>query len=208
MFWKKKEPKKEEPVPAPTLGEASSKLEGSLEDLSAKIKTCEEELAKYAKGGLSKDRAMQVLKRKKMLEAQRERMYGMVGVVDQANYVVASAETVKMTVAALKSGLATLKASESVFPDVDEVADVMEELDEFMQDQDELNLLFQQGAGNIMDDGELQKELDALEGELQSTKASEQQQATSSNPSFPAAETKEAQPIVQANTHLVYALVS
>jgi charged multivesicular body protein 5 len=71
--------------PAPTLGEATGKLNTRVEELDKKIKGLDDELRRFkealkkAKGPAAqniKRRAMETLKRKKMYEQQRDQIAG------------------------------------------------------------------------------------------------------------------------------------
>lgn len=89
--------KKKQAAPAPSLGDTSSNLGGRVNEMDAKIESLESELRAYkdkikkskspaAKKQLQK-RAMEVLKRKRMYEQQRDVIAGQQFNIDQARYV-------------------------------------------------------------------------------------------------------------------------
>jgi charged multivesicular body protein 5 len=158
MFWKKKE------APPPSLTEASDHLDTSLSSLNTKIDQCDADLLKYKEKKISKDRAMQILKRKKMLESQREMMYNTQSVVDQASYLKESAEIVSSTIKTLKQSNLDMK---KVFPkNIDQIYDVMDEMQDYMDDMQEINDVMRDASGMAngdLNDEDLLAEFEALE---------------------------------------------
>ena len=92
--------KKKKAAPAPSLGDTAANLGGRVDEMDKKIQGLENELRGYkekikkakspaAKQQLQK-RAMEVLKRKKMYEQQRDVIAGQQFNIDQARYVETS----------------------------------------------------------------------------------------------------------------------
>eukprot|EP00428_Durinskia_dybowskii_P044331 CAMPEP_0170352652 /NCGR_PEP_ID=MMETSP0116_2-20130129/77638_1 /TAXON_ID=400756 /ORGANISM="Durinskia baltica, Strain CSIRO CS-38" /LENGTH=196 /DNA_ID=CAMNT_0010606579 /DNA_START=27 /DNA_END=614 /DNA_ORIENTATION=+ len=157
--------KKKPAVPAPTLDEASSGLGGRLEDMDKKILSLENELRGYkdkikkstspaAKKALQK-RAMEVLKRKRMYEQQRDVMAGQQFNIDQASFGIESAKANVQTVAAMKAASTQLKTVMKKELNVDEIDDLVDDMAEMMDEPEGL------------DEGDLEAELDMLEDELE-----------------------------------------
>jgi charged multivesicular body protein 5 len=91
--------KKKEVAPPPSLGDASSGINTRISTLDEKIRGLDNELRVYkaqlakakgpAKTGLQK-RAMDVLKRKRMYEQQRDQLAGQVFNLDQVCMTISS----------------------------------------------------------------------------------------------------------------------
>ena len=104
--------KKKKAAPAPSLGDTSSSLGGRVEEMDKKIMGLEKELKvfkdkiKNAKSPAAKKmlqkRAMEVLKRKKMYEQQRDMVAGQQFNIDQASFGIESAQANVQTIAAMK----------------------------------------------------------------------------------------------------------
>lgn len=130
VFGKKKAPG----PPPPTLDEASSGLGGRIDSMDSKIASCEQELKGYkdkikkakspaAKKNLQK-RALEVLKRKRMYEQQRDAVAGQQFNIDQANFGLESAKASIQTVAAMKAANTELKRTLKKDLDIDAVEDL------------------------------------------------------------------------------------
>mmetsp|Transcript_8153 Transcript_8153/g.14752 ORF Transcript_8153/g.14752 Transcript_8153/m.14752 type:complete len:231 (-) Transcript_8153:1265-1957(-) len=175
VFGRKKAPG----PPAPTLGEASSGVSGQMDSMDAKILSLDKELKGYrdklkttknpgAKKNLQK-RAMEVLKRKRMYETQRDQLAGQQFNIDQASFGIESAKASVATVSAMKAASTELKAvikNDLKIDDVDELADDMAELmDEFQEINEVLAQNF--ATPDDIDEADLEAELDMLEDEFE-----------------------------------------
>jgi charged multivesicular body protein 5 len=171
--------KKKEEGPAPSLEDASSGLGGRIEGMDKKIAGLEEELRDYknkikkaktpaAKKMLQK-RAMEVLKRKRMYEQQRDAATGQQFNVDQASFSLESAKATITTVAAMKAANKELKATikhNLKIDDVDALADDMAELfDDFNEINEALGANF--ATPQDLDEADLDAELEMLGDELE-----------------------------------------
>jgi charged multivesicular body protein 5 len=114
-------------------------------------------------------RAMEVLKRKRMYENQRDQLAGQQFNIDQAAFGIDSAKASVATVAAMKAANAELKSvikNDLKIDDVDELADDMAELmDEFQEINEALAQNF--ATPDDIDEADLEAELDMLEDELE-----------------------------------------
>merc|ERR1719329_1026867 len=88
--------------PAPTLSDASTRLNSQVQDIEANISRCDEELRKCLQpgpGGRSaagKQKAVNALKRKKMYEQQRDQLLGTQFNVDNLAFQTEQAEVTMM----------------------------------------------------------------------------------------------------------------
>jgi charged multivesicular body protein 5 len=152
--------------PPPSLTEASETIDKRVTLIDEKIRQCDEELRKY-KGQMTgpnaqavKNRAMTVLKRKKMYEAQRDQMMNTQFNVDQANFATENLKITAITVDALKAGAQTLK-QEYAKMNIDSIEMTMEDLEELAETQNEINDML--GRSYAVPDG---FDESALEGEF------------------------------------------
>lgn len=175
VFGRKKAP----PPPAPSLGEASTGVGNQMAGMDAKIAQLDRELKGYreklkttknpgAKKQLQK-RAMEVLKRKRMYETQRDQLAGQQFNIDQASFGIESAKASVSTVAAMKAANTELKSvikNDLKIDDVDDLADDMAELmDEFQEINEALAQNF--ATPDDIDEADLEAELEMLDDEFE-----------------------------------------
>ena len=136
--------KKKAAAPAPTLEDASSGLGGRISEMDAKIASLEQELRTYknkikvakspAAKKLAQKRAMEVLKRKRMYEQQRDQIAGQQFNIDQTSFGLESAKASVTTVAAMKAANVELKRTIKKDLDIDAVDDLADDMAELMDD--------------------------------------------------------------------------
>lgn len=123
---------KKEVAPAPTLGDAGAKIDSRVTGLDEKIRKLDVELAGYkeklkrAKGPAQKtlkQRAMAVLRRKRMYEQQRDQLAGQAFNIEQTNFTIDSVKDTITTVDAMKAASKTLK-TEFKKVDIDKIEDL------------------------------------------------------------------------------------
>jgi charged multivesicular body protein 5 len=171
--------KKKAPAPAPSLDDASKGLGGRIEGMDAKIADLEKELRVYkdkikktkspaAKQGLQK-RALEILKRKRMYEQQRDMAMGQAFNVDQAAFSIESAKATVTTVAALKASNAELKRTIKKDLDINDVDDLADDMAEMMDEFNEINEALGRNFATPehIDEADLDAELEMLEDELE-----------------------------------------
>ena len=156
--------KKKASAPAPSLEQASGGLGGRIDEIDKKINSLESELRGYkdkikktkspaAKKQLQK-RALDILKRKRMYEQQRDQIAGQQFNVDQANFGIESAKANVETVAAMKQANKELKSVMKNDLDIDVVDDLADDMAELMDDFNEINealgYVFFSGAGYLL----------------------------------------------------------
>ncbi len=171
--------KKKQAAPAPSLDDASSGLGGRVDEMDKKISALENELRVYkdkikkatspaAKKTLQK-RAMEVLKRKRMYEQQRDMIAGQQFNIDQASFGIESAKANVQTVAAMKAANTQLKAVMKKDLNIDDIEDMADDMAEMMEDFNEINEALGRNFATPegLDEEDLEAELDMLEDELE-----------------------------------------
>ena len=181
VFGRKKAPG----PPPPSLNDASQGVGNRMESMDAKIAQLDKELKVYkdklkatkspaAKKNIQK-RAMEVLKRKRMYETQRDQLAGQQFNIDQAAFGIDSAKATVSTMSAMKAANSELKGvmkNDLKIDDVDELADDMAELmDEFQEINEALAQNF--STPDDIDEADLEAELDMLGDELEEEFAEE-----------------------------------
>jgi charged multivesicular body protein 5 len=140
--------------------------------LDKELKTFRDKLKQTKNPAAKKNiqkRAMDVLKRKRMYETQRDQLMGQQFNIDQAAFGIDSAKASVATVAAMKAANTELKATlknDLKIDDVDALADDMAEL---MEEFQEINEVLAQNFAtpDDIDEADLEAELDMLEDELE-----------------------------------------
>lgn len=176
LFGKKKP---EAPVPQVNVGDIGAKVDGRVSNLDSKINKLDQELLGYkqqmaktrnpaAKNSIKK-RAMQVLKRKKMYEQQRDATAAQGFNIDQAAFAIESTKDTIETAQAMKSATHQLK-SEMKRVDLNELEDVQDDMTDLLEDMEEMQEIMGRsyGIGDEIDDADLEAELDGLEDEWES----------------------------------------
>lgn len=156
-----------------------------MDSMDAKIAQLDKELKVYrdklkttkspaAKKNIQK-RAMEVLKRKRMYETQRDQLAGQQFNIDQASFGIESAKATVSTISAMKAAnteLKTVMKNDLKIDDVDELVDDMAELmDEFQEINEALAQNF--ATPDDIDEADLEAELDMLGDELEEEFAEE-----------------------------------
>ena len=183
--------KKKAGPPAPGLADHSASMGGRVEEMDKKILSLENELRghkdkiKKARTPAAKQaaqrRAMEVLKRKKMYESQRDMVAGQQFNIDQASFNIESAKANVQTVAAMKSANNELKRTMKHDLRIDDVEDLADEMAEMMEDFNEINeALASNYATPEVDEADLDAELELLEDEMFEEEAALGEDATPS----------------------------
>ncbi|KAJ1458560.1 Snf7 family [Pelagophyceae sp. CCMP2097] len=167
--------KKDAPAP-PSLNDAGVKVEARCGALDEKIGKLDQELSGYkekmkkARGpalNTLKQRAMAVLKRKKMYEQQRDQMAGQAFNIEQTNFAIDSVKDTITTVDAMRQASKVLK-KEIKKVNVDGIEDLQDDLADMMEDMHEVQdaLGRSYGLGDEIDEADLDAELACLGDEL------------------------------------------
>ena len=115
----------------------------------------------------AKQRALTVLKRKKMYESQRNSLMNTQFNVDQANFATENLKITAITVDALKNGAAQMK-QEFAKLNIDQVEDVIDDMEELLYDQQDINEILGRSYAvpEGFDEAELEGEFAMLEEEV------------------------------------------
>jgi charged multivesicular body protein 5 len=171
--------KKKAEAPAPSLEDASSGIGGRVDSMDAKIEGLEKELRvfkdkiKKSKSPAAKKqcqkRALEILKRKRMYEKQRDMAAGQQFNIDQASFGIESAKANVSTIAAMKAANKELKRTLKKDLDIDEVDDLADDMAELMDDFDQINEALGRNFStpDDLDEADLDAELEMLGDELE-----------------------------------------
>lgn len=146
------------------LGDRSSNLDKQINELNVKIAKISRDLknpANRARQATLKNQAMQLLKRRKMLEQQQFRLEGQRFNLDQAAFTQDQIQVTIQTVNQMKMSNQVMKKQMKQIS-VEGVDDVMFDMEEMLEDANEVSDLLAQGVGNQIDDAELEAELEGL----------------------------------------------
>jgi charged multivesicular body protein 5 len=187
--------KKKTDLPAPSLDAAASGIATRVTGMDQKIAALDLELRGYkdklkstkspaAKQMLQK-RAMEVLKRKRMYETQRDNAAGQQFNIDQTAFNLESAQATVTTVAAMKAAHGQLKQTLKKDLNIDHVDELADDMAELMYDMNEINEALGQNFAtpDNLDEADLDAELEMLGGELED-ELYEETAAADSTPSY------------------------
>ncbi|KAL7684879.1 putative Snf7 family protein [Plasmopara halstedii] len=162
-------------VPPVNISDVGGEVDARITDLDVKIDKLEQELRKYrdqmkkTRGpaiNSIKQRAMQTLKRKKMFEAQRDKLHAQSYNIEQTSFAIETSKDAITTVAAIKSAAVQLK-TETQRINVAELENVQDDISDLMEDMNEIQDIMGRtyGIGDEIDEDELEAELEGLEDE-------------------------------------------
>jgi len=165
LFGKKKA------APAPKLQDSIAVLRDAQSTLEKREKHLEKQMqaaraqAKEKLKAKDKRGAIHLLKRAKLLENEVNKIYGKKSNIDVQVMALENAASNRETFVAMKKANDALRAA-TAQTDVDKVADVMEDINESIGMADELSEALSQPIGPVMDEDDLTKELEEMEGAL------------------------------------------
>lgn len=160
-------------APKPTLNDAVGKVDSRGQAVEQKIAKLDQDLQKYteqmrkmkpgpAKNGV-KQRAMQVLKQKKMYEQQRSQMMAQQFNMEQIMFTQETMKDTADTVNAMKSANKELKKQFKTM-NIDQVEDLQDDMADMMEQANEIqDVLGRSYALDEVDDDDLEAELAAFE---------------------------------------------
>jgi len=156
-------------APAPTLADASGKMDGRLGDIDTKIAKCDEDLKRFmsqGRGPQQRQQAMQVMKRKKMYEQQRNQLMNSQFNVDSLAFAQEQVEVTAMSVEAMKAGQQELKASYAKM-NIGDIETMMDDLADLNDDAQEIQEIMGQAFAvpDGFDEADFEAEFAALEEE-------------------------------------------
>jgi len=162
--------------PPPNLTDCIGNVDSRADSIEKKIARLDQELVKYkdqmkkmrdgpAKNAV-KQKALRVLKQKKMYESQSDNLRNQAFNMEQANYTVQTLKDTKTTVNAMKMGAKEMK-KEFKKINIDEIEDIQDEMADMLEQADEVQEALGRSYGTPeLDDDDLQAELDALGDEV------------------------------------------
>ncbi|XP_046330698.1 charged multivesicular body protein 5-like [Haliotis cracherodii] len=162
--------------PAPNLTDCISNIDSRGDSVDKKISRLDQELNKYRnqmkkmRDGPSKNmvkqKAMRVLKQKKMYESQRDQLMQQSFNLEQQNFAIQTMKDTKTTVDAMKVGVKQFKKEYKTM-DIGKIEDLQDEMEDLMDQSNEVQEIMGRSYGMPeVDDDELEAELDALGDEI------------------------------------------
>ncbi len=163
-------------APPPDLNECVQSIDSRGESIEKKIAKLEQEIAKYseqmkkmrdgpAKNAV-KQKALRVLKQKKVYEQQREALGNQSFNIEQQNMAIQSMRDTKTTITAMSMGLKEMK-KEFKKVDLNKIEDLQDDLADIMEQAQEVQDVMGRTYGMPeVDESELEAELEALGDEL------------------------------------------
>ncbi|GAA6080638.1 charged multivesicular body protein 5 isoform X1 [Tachysurus ichikawai] len=160
----------------PNLSDCIGNIDARAEVMEKKIARIDTELIKYkdqmkkmrdgpAKNAV-KQKAMRVLKQKRLYESQRDQLAQQSFNMEQANYTIQSLKDTKTTVEAMKIGAKEMKKAYKEVK-MDQIEDLQDQLEDMMEEAGEVQEALSRSYGTPdIDEDELEAELDALGDEL------------------------------------------
>ncbi|XP_046848410.1 charged multivesicular body protein 5-like [Xenia sp. Carnegie-2017] len=162
--------------PPPNLTDCIANVDSRGESIEKKISKLDMELKKYKdqmkkmregpSKNMVKQRAMKVLKQKKMYESQLENLRQQSFNMEQTNFATQTLKDTKTTVDAMKTGLKEMK-KEYKKVDIDKIEDLQDDLSDMLDQANEVQeALGRQYGTPDLDEDDLEAELDALGDDL------------------------------------------
>mmetsp|Transcript_24193 Transcript_24193/g.48943 ORF Transcript_24193/g.48943 Transcript_24193/m.48943 type:complete len:225 (+) Transcript_24193:144-818(+) len=169
--------KTEKPV-APTLSEATDTANKRGGVLDEKIRALDKQLLDFKNQLKStrpgpaqnriKQRALQILKQKRMYEGQRDQLSGVVWNMEQAAFASENVQTAIHVVDAMKASTGALKEQMQKVQ-IDDIEDTMDDMADLLEDTNEINEALSRNYAleEDIDEAELDDELAAIDEQLQ-----------------------------------------
>lgn len=165
-----------EKQPPPNLTDCVNSIDSRGESIDKKIGRLDAELKKYKdqmkkmRDGPSKNmvkqKAMRILKQKKMYENQRDNLMQQSFNIEQQNYAIQSLKDTKTTVDAMKIGAKEFKKAYK-HVNIESIENLQDDLEDLTEQANEIQEVMGRSYGMPeVDDDELEAELDALGDDL------------------------------------------
>eukprot|EP00743_Colponemidia_sp_Colp-15_P002022 GILK01002196.1.p1 GENE.GILK01002196.1~~GILK01002196.1.p1 ORF type:complete len:231 (-),score=46.48 GILK01002196.1:118-810(-) len=163
--------------PAPSMADATRALDGRVGVVDERIAKCDQELKQYkeqmqkARGpalASLKQRALTVLKRKKMYESQQDAMRNQQFSMEQVQFAHESMRDTITTVSAMKQANVEMKKTFGQIK-ITDVENMQDDLEDMMMDSNEIQELMGRSYGlpDGVDEADLEAELAGLEDDLE-----------------------------------------
>jgi len=167
--------------PQPTLEDATKAVDTRVSGIDEKIKKLDQELLGYKEKMKKtrgpalealKQRAMRILKQKKMYEQQRDQMSNQVFNMEQTTWATQSLKDTVTTVEAMKSANKELKKAYKKV-DINKIEAMQDDLSDLLDQASEVQEVLGRSYGvpEEVDESDLMAELDGLEAEMASEDA-------------------------------------
>ncbi|KAL3985394.1 Charged multivesicular body protein 5 [Acanthocheilonema viteae] len=163
--------------PQPTLTDAIANIDSRTESIEKKIARLDGELVKYkdqmkkmregpGKNQL-KQKALRILKQKRMYENQRDQLSQQSFNMEQGNFAIQGMKDTQTTVVAMKQGLKTMQKEYRKL-DIDKIDKLQDEMEEMLDMNNEIqDAMSRQYETPDIDEADLEAELDALGDEFE-----------------------------------------
>lgn len=186
---------------APPPSESLQKMKASADLLDKRIQFLEQkqieqqEQAKKFLAAKNRRAAMTCLKRKKMYEKQVQTLQTAVDRIEEQCLAIEGASANLEAMNAMKTGASAMKTINQGMT-IDQVEDTMDDIQEQMDIGNEISEAIARPLGDVMDEGELEDELNALEEESLNDQLLDMPSAgtASVEPAAPAAAAAKARP--------------
>jgi len=196
--------------PGPSLNEVTERVDSKVNGLDEKIKKLDSELftirekMKKVKGPAQngmRQRALQLLKQKKMYEQQRDQLMSQSFNMEQVNFASQTMKDTVTTVSAMKDANGALKKQFKSIS-LDEIEDLQDDLSDLLEVNNEIQETLGRSYGlpSDVDESELEDELAALGEELDFESTPSYLNSTSV-PTTEPAETEKNMPVSVPLTH-------
>ncbi|XP_065665056.1 charged multivesicular body protein 5 isoform X2 [Hydra vulgaris] len=163
-------------APPPNLTDCISNVDSRGESVEKKIQMLDRDLLKYKEQmkkmregpskNMVKQKAMRVLKQKKMYENQLENLRNQSFNMEQANFATQTLKDTKTTVDAMKLGVQQMKKEYKKI-NIDQIEDLQDDMEDMLEQANEVQeALGRQYGMPEIDDADLDAELDALGDEM------------------------------------------
>ncbi|CAH0389142.1 unnamed protein product [Bemisia tabaci] len=147
----------------------ASSLEQKISKLEVELKKFKDQMVKMREGpakNMVKQKALRVLKQKRMFETQLENLQNQSFNMEQANFAVQSLKDTQSTVVAMKSGMNQMR-KEFKKINIDQIEDLQDDLADLLEQSDTIQETLGRNYNTPeIDDDELAAELDALGDEI------------------------------------------
>mmetsp|Transcript_70240 Transcript_70240/g.228374 ORF Transcript_70240/g.228374 Transcript_70240/m.228374 type:complete len:214 (-) Transcript_70240:46-687(-) len=157
--------------PAPSLTDASGRIDSRVSDLDVKIQKCDADIRRYmttGSGSQQKQLAMQTMKRKKMYEQQRDQILATQFNIDMLAGAQEQAELTAMTVEAMGAGTKDLRQRFAAMGGAVDIEGMMDDMADLHDEMSEINeaLATSYTVPQGFDEGAFEAEFSALEEEM------------------------------------------
>ncbi|XP_061522485.1 charged multivesicular body protein 5 [Phycodurus eques] len=182
-------------APPPNLTDCINTVDSRGESVDKKIAKLDAELVKYKdqmkkmRDGPSKNmvkqKAMRILKQKRMYEGQRDNLMQQSFNMEQTNYTIQTLKDTRTTVDAMKVGLKDMKKVYKHIK-IDQIENIQDQLEDMMEDANDIQDALGRSYGTPeIDEDDLEAELSALGDEFLMDDDSSYLDEASTVPSIP-----------------------